>query len=123
MSQEPDRSKRERFAEFLRRLASAPPAATSLEAFQQLASVLNEVEDELTSIPFNPDTWQTDGRMYPPQQDSIRVIDGHPNVKRFRSRSHNTFFGDNGAIEIRAVTGETVIFTKPGADARGVWEQ
>jgi hypothetical protein len=123
LSARPDRPKQERFAEFLRRLGSAPPASGFEEAYDQLCAVLNEVEDEMTSIPFNPDAWQTDGRMYPPQSDSLREVDQHPKVKRFRSRAHNTFVRENGAIEIQTAPGAETLFTKPGADGKGVWEQ
>lgn len=61
-----------------------------------------------------------DGRMDPPQADSARSVPSHPSVRRFRSSSHNTFLGDNGAIEIQTLAGET-IFSKPGADGEGVW--
>jgi hypothetical protein len=112
--------KSERFAEFLRRLGFAPAAATFDEAHQQLVDILNAVEDELTSIPFDPSNWQTDGRMYPPQMDSLRVVPGRADVKRFRSKSHNTLVSDNGAIEIQTVSGKAV-FSKPGADGRGIF--
>ncbi|MFO0843741.1 MAG: hypothetical protein U0797_15330 [Gemmataceae bacterium] len=85
--------------------------------------MLTHVEDSMTSIPCNPANWRTDGRMYPPQQDSIRDVEGHPNTKRFRSLRHNTFFGENGAIEIQAVSDGAVIFAKPGANGKGVWDQ
>jgi hypothetical protein len=119
----PDRPKPERFAELLRRLGSAPAADTFDEAYEQLCIILNEVEDGMTSIPFQPELWQTDGRMYPPQADSIREVEGHSKVKRFRSRRHNTYIGENGAIEISSAPEGEVIFSKPGVDGKGVWEQ
>ncbi len=64
MSDGPDARKAERFAEFLRRLHAAPAAASFDEAFQQLGDILNTVEDEMTSIPFDPANWQSDSRMY-----------------------------------------------------------
>jgi hypothetical protein len=116
----PEPSKRVRFQEFLLRLESAPPAGSFDEAYLQICTILNAVEDELTSIPNNPETWQTDGRMYPPQMDNMRDVPDRPAVKRFRSRAHNTYIGTNGAIEIRSVdaSGEQVLFSKPGADGK-----
>jgi hypothetical protein len=117
-SREP--SKRVRFEEFLRRLESAPAAGSFDEAYLQICTILNAVEDELTSIPNNPETWQTDGRMYPPQMDNMRDVPDRLTVKRFRSRAHNTYVATNGAIEIRSVdaSGEKVLFSKPGADGK-----
>ena len=55
--------KHERLAEFLRRLSQAPCANSFEEASQQLCNILNEVENERTSIPYNPDAWQSDSRL------------------------------------------------------------
>jgi hypothetical protein len=119
--------KRVRFAEFLRRLGAAPGAASFEAAYAELCRLLNAVEDELTTIPFAPERWQTDGRLYPPQPDSMRDMAGWPQVVRFRSRRHNTFIGANGSIEIRAASHDwrdgEVLFTRPGADGKGVWDQ
>lgn len=112
-----DAPKAERFAEFLRRLGSAPSASDTDEAFRQIGDILNAVEDELTSIPFDPDNWQHDGRMYPPQEDGRRAVSGRADVARYRSKGHSTLIGSNGAIEIRDGRGR-VIFGKPGADGR-----
>lgn len=118
-----DSSKRARLAVFFEKLKAASPASTHDEAFDLLAAVLNEVENELTTIPFNPSTWQTDGRMYPPQPDSVRDVAGYPTVKRYRSVGHNTLIADNGAIEIMALPfpGGKVLFSKLGADGKDVW--
>ena len=64
----------------LDRLASAPRAATHAEAFDQLADVIDAVEDELTHIPRDPNAWQSDGRIYPPQLDARRDVDGRPDL-------------------------------------------
>jgi hypothetical protein len=119
MDDVPNPTKAERFAEFLRRLEVVAPASTFDEAYQQLSDVLNAVEDELTSIPFDPANWQNDGRMYPPQLDNLGDVAGRSDVKQFRSRAHKTLIGDNGAIEIRELSGRAVL-TKPGADGRTV---
>jgi hypothetical protein len=57
--------------------------------------------------------------MYPPQMDNLKEVPGHPEVKRFRSKKHNTLIGDNGAIAIRDHTGQT-IFSKPLSDGRSI---
>jgi hypothetical protein len=71
----------------------------------------------MTSIPFDPANWQNDGRMDPPQMDSLRAVPDRSDVRRFRSKPHNTLIGDNGAIEIRDLSGRPLL-TKPGADGR-----
>lgn len=113
--------KRERLKEFFRRLLAAPNAGTAEEAMTQLTNILNEVEDELTGVANVPENWQTDQRLYPPQKDSAREVPGHPHVKRFRSRRHNVYVGENGSIEIVALSGRIEV-RKPGLDGRSVWE-
>jgi hypothetical protein len=87
----------------------------------QFSNILIEVEDELTSIPYDPENWLVDGRLYPPQPDSARSVPGHPLVVRYRSRKHNTFVGANGSIEVQGIDGR-VHFQKRGADGRSVWQ-
>ncbi len=112
-------SKDERFEEFLRRLGLAPAAESIAQALILLSTLLAEVEDELSDIPNSPQNWQTDGRMYPPQMDSARDVPGRSDLVRFRSRGHNTFVRENGAIEIRDLQ-NSMLFCKFGADGRGV---
>jgi len=114
-----DVSKPDRFREFLRRLKQAPCVGSHDEAFDLLCRTLNKVEDELTDIPFQPDNWETDGRMYPPKDDNARDVSGRIDVIRYRHKAHSTFIRDNGAIEIQTVEG-AVLFEKPGSDGRGV---
>ena len=108
-------SKEDRFREFLRRLSAAPPARSGVEALTQLSDMLNAVEDELSGIPYRPERWQSDGRMYPPQEDNARDVPGRHDLVRYRSRGHSTWIRDNGAIEIRDRAG-AVVFRKPGSD-------
>lgn len=112
-------SKRDRLQEFYRRLMEAPRAATLDEALGQLTAILNAVEDELAGVPNNPGNWRHDGRIYPPERDSMRASPARPGVTRFRSLAHNTYIGANGAIEIVSLDG-TVELRKPGADGRGI---
>jgi hypothetical protein len=66
MSKPPDASRAERLKEFLSRLAGISPAADHDEAMEQIVETLNQVEDELTSIAYDPTFPLNDGRMYPP---------------------------------------------------------
>lgn len=114
--------KQERLKEVYRRLAAVPAARTFAEMRRQLNDVLNEVEDELTGIPYDPPCWATDGRLYPVQDDNAFHVEGHPRVTLLRARRNEIYIGDNGAIEIRNVSLRITEFSKPGEDGRGVWE-
>jgi hypothetical protein len=117
-----DAPKADRLEALFEAMTNAPVASTFDEAFELLCQTLNQVEDRMTSIPYNPNAFETDGRMYPPENDNRRVVAGHENVIRFRSLGHNTFISSNGAIEIQLIPSERVIFTKPGKDGKQVWE-
>jgi hypothetical protein len=116
-----DESRGQRLAEFFRRLAAADPVDSVEAALDLIAKTLNEVEDDLTSIPYDPDAWDTDVRMYPPCEDAARSITGHPAVRRYRNKRHNTFVRANGAFEIQRLDG-VVQVSRPGRDGPGVWE-
>jgi len=88
---------------FYERLHAAPAQSTHDESFVLLCDTLNAVEDEHSGVPSNPDNFQTDGRLYPPQSDCSYAVDGFPDVTRYRSAGHNTYISTNGAIEIKVV--------------------
>ncbi len=113
--------RRDRLAELFRRLSAAPPAASHDEMYRQLFDTLNGVEDDLTDIPYDPDKWEHDDRLYPPFPDRARPVPDRPDLIRYANRAHNTFIAVNGAIEIRLREGDVVVFAKPGADGRPVW--
>ncbi len=81
-----------------------------------LENALNQVEDELTDVPFDPDEWLNDGRLYPPRADSARRVPGRPDVTRYRSLGHNTWIARNGAIRIVEIANDSTVLDKPGAD-------
>ncbi|WP_338847004.1 hypothetical protein V8J88_24970 [Massilia sp. W12] len=110
-------TKKERLALFLSRLDAAAPVKTEAAGLALIASILNQVEDACTQIPYNPEAWADDGRMYPPQQDNRRTYTDK--VGRYRSRSHHTFIACYGAIRIESL-GKQVLFDKPGADGKMV---
>lgn len=119
MSNNPIPSKAERLAEVFNRLSTAPAVSTYDDAYALLCETIDAVEDEWTGIPNNPATWMTDGRMYPPQLDNRISVRGQPDTFRFRSKSHWSIIGANGAITITKTDG-TVIFEKAGADGQVV---
>lgn len=117
-----ERPKRERLKEFYKRLKAAPPASTWTEAYDLIVRAMNSVENDMTSIPYDPTKWQSDGRLYPPMLDNMRPVENHPKVRRFRSVAHNTFLGDNGAIQIQTLD-KKIQLDKKGFDGKGVWEE
>jgi hypothetical protein len=107
-------SREERTKLFLQRLAAAEACASSAEALALLSTTLDAIEDEFTSIPNNPANWESDGRLYPPREDSRRTVPGRSDVVRYRSRKHNTLIAANGAIQI--IRKSELCLDKPGAD-------
>jgi hypothetical protein len=114
----------ERLALFFERLGAQPPAATHDEAFRLVADTLNAVEDEFSGAAYDPEKHLSDGRMYPPQEDSRRLVEGRKDVVRYRSRGHNTWISENGAIRIEKIgsKGQPAVccLDKPGADGKTV---
>jgi hypothetical protein len=117
-------SQPERVAEFLKRLGEAGPAASREEAFRLVVDTLNGVEDQFSGVAPDPDRHLTDGRLYPPQEDSRRDVLGRDDVVRYRSRGHNTWIANNGAIRIEQIgkndEPSVCCLDKPGADDRTV---
>jgi len=111
-----------RLAEFFRRLSARPACDSHAAAYGALVATLEEVEDELTDIENQPEKWQTDGRLYPPEADHWFAVPGRSSVVRMRTKGHNIFISANGAIEIQTVRGGQVVFFKVGADGREVWD-
>lgn len=111
-----------RLQEFFARLGRYRPFTSFEEAYERLVSTLEAVEDELTGIPNNPQNWKTDGRLYPPQRDNWFEVPGHSGITRMRTKAHNVFIASNGAIEIRMIKTDQVVFSKAGSDGRKVWD-
>lgn len=116
--------KKERIAEFLRRLAAASAARSHDEAIQLVRDTLNAVEDEFSGVIADPDKYLDDGRLYPPQEDSRRLVPGRTDLVRYRSKGHNTWIGSNGAIRIDDIPNgdqqPMCCLDKPGADGKTV---
>jgi hypothetical protein len=109
-------SRKERLKIFLARLEASSPASNADDALKLLSTILNAVEDEFSGIPFNPESWIDDGRMYPPTEKNRRA-EANPSLRRYRSARHNTYVGVNGSIRIEEVEG-VVCVDKAGLDGR-----
>lgn len=115
--------KGERFRLFVQLLTSAAPARNGEEARQLLDTLLNQVEDEHSGVPYQPSNWRFDGRLYPPQDDA-ELKSPWPDVRAFRTRGHYVLFAESGAvriIEARRALGSSdgkVVLDKPGSDGR-----
>jgi len=94
------------------RLLAAPPVGTAQEAFDLLCRLLDEVEDEHSGKPKDPDPpLKYDGRMYPPQSDmTAHLPDGSI---RARSARNWVYAYVDGTILITDLDG-AVILKKPG---------
>lgn len=108
-----------RLEEFFRRLNSAGAVASFEEAYDLLCSTLNQVEDEFSGLPNEPDQWMASDRMFPPQTDRMSSVP-ECTVKRFDSLRHITYIAKNGSIEIRSKRLKAgkieVHFSKAGSD-------
>lgn len=124
MTEQPEGSvppKQERLREIFRRMEEAPPSSSFDDAYELLCTTMDEVEDELTGLPNEPERWREIPRLFPPQMDRMSRIEGCE-VYRFDSLRHVTYIAENGAIEIRSLRlaeGQLQIhFTKAGSDGR-----
>lgn len=102
----------------LERLAKAPLCRSHDEAYRLLSQELNAIEDEYSGVPFEPEKWESDGRLYMPQRDNASLSPQHRGVIRYRSRSHWTFVADNGAFLIQEIPTNRVVLERPGEDGR-----
>lgn len=114
--------KKARLELFYERLKAAPAAKDHDTAYALICTELDAVEDKHSGVANHPENWETDGRMYPPQPDSVRKVVDFPEVVRYRHLNHNTFIATNGAIEVQRVDTKEVQFAKPGANGKGVWD-
>ena len=114
-------SKAKRLQMFLQRLEAAPPASSGDEALALLAETLNGVEDEFSGVPYRPELWESDRRLYPPQPDAARKFPERPSLRKYRNKGHYNFIGLNGAIRIETLDAE-MLLDKPGQDGRKAFE-
>jgi hypothetical protein len=114
-------SKVKRLQEFFKRLDAAPPASSADAAFDLLAETLNTIEDEFSGVPFRPENWETDGRMYPPKEDSRIKCPERPSLRKYRNKRHYNYIGHNGSIRIETLDAK-ILLDKSGQDGRKTHE-
>jgi tyrosyl-tRNA synthetase len=104
---------KERLKEFFKRLQAAPPSNSAIEALDSLRFYLEQVEDEFSGVPKNPNPGlKYEGRMYPPKEDFILA---NPDGSLIAlTRGHIIEIGKNGRIEIKSKVTKVTVFSKPG---------
>lgn len=112
-------SHRERLAVFYERLRNAASCASHDAAFALLSVTLTEVEDELSGAPNRVENHLHDGRMYPPLPDNTFTVKGRPELTRYRSRGHQIYISDQGALLIAKSDG-SVELSKPSANGEEI---
>ncbi|MCI0744509.1 MAG: hypothetical protein L0Y58_03790 [Verrucomicrobia subdivision 3 bacterium] len=103
--------------EFFRRLEAAPPASNAEEALALVSRMIEEVEDDLCPLPRqDPPPRFFTGRMYAPQEDSVKRF---PNgIVRATTRRHRIVCGSNGSISVFHIRLRTLELHKEGKNER-----
>lgn len=112
----------QRFKLFLELLMSEAKSANMGEAKASLEWTLNEIEDQHSGVPYDPAKWESDGRMYPPQDDFLQK-GSNEDIAIYHSRGHRISFGRNGAIRIEVRSGPEkgkVVLDKFGQDGKAL---
>lgn len=120
------KTRAERLEIYLRYLKDAEPVGSSEDALELICRTLDEVEEEYTDDPNEPERWRELDRMFPPQSDRIALESPRPGITTVVTRGHEIYIGDNGSFEIRR-RGKTkddstpiIEMFKPGADGKGL---
>jgi len=102
-----------RLAVFFQRLEAAPAASTAGEAMSLVCRLMEQVEDELCSLPREePPPLRFTGRMYAPRPDRMRSLEDGGLVAD--ARHHRIYRRPDGAIRIELVPAGITLLTKEG---------
>jgi hypothetical protein len=104
-----------RLTELFRRLDRLPLPHSAGQAFDELNTTLEKVEDESSGVPRNPDPGLTpDGRMYPPREDHTnRLPDGGISAQ---TKGHNIEIAADGATRITSRRTGDVVYERPAGE-------
>ncbi len=100
-------SRGKRLKEFYKRLKALSPASSADEAIENITRTIDEVEDELSGIPRNPnpDMTTNNGRMYPPQADNIIPDPDVSGGYIVRTAKQKIYISPDGGIRIVELVG------------------
>ncbi|HEY3856666.1 MAG TPA: hypothetical protein VGO67_19955 [Verrucomicrobiae bacterium] len=102
---------------FFKKLKAAPSASSADEASRLVVETLNSIEDEFSGVPYRPENWRSDGRMYPSREDSLVKFPERPSLLKYRNKGHYNYIGPNGSIRVETLDGK-ILLDKPGQDGR-----
>ncbi|MGW1839614.1 hypothetical protein [Streptomyces sp. NPDC002067] len=104
----------ERLALVYERLDAMPPATSADEAFDRLGEVLDQVEDQHSGVPKNPDApLKFDGRMYHPRPDFVsRRDDGSVHAV---TKGNEIHAAANGTLTITSRRTGEAVYHRDGA--------
>ena len=110
-------SRSERRSVFFAVIADAPVSATMQQAKCLLDTALNVIEEQFSGVPYAPQNWRSDGRMYPAGEDFRRKMPTDL-VACYFHRQHESQFGANGSFRIleRHPVNPKVLMDRPGRD-------
>jgi hypothetical protein len=89
------------------------------QALELVAKLLIAVADELSGITFNPRLSAERRSNAPAEGRCSTRSQGRPDLTRYRSRRHNLYVSDDGAIRIDEVGGKCLL-SKPGRSGRTI---
>lgn len=115
MADEQPLSLPERLNKLYERLDQLPPARNADEALQQLATTLDQVEDEYSGVPRDPNPGlKFDGRMYPPREDfTERTEDGG---LRATTKGNQINISPDGTTSILSRRSGEEVYRRAGAE-------
>lgn len=109
-----DLSIRDRLSLVYERLDQMPAPTSAQEAFDRLNNTLDQVEDEYSGVPKNPNPGlKFDGRMYPPRGDYIEHAD---DGKIFAATKGNTIQAEpDGTLTVNSRSSGRPVYHREGA--------
>jgi hypothetical protein len=113
-------NKRARMQLFFKLLATARPCTDVDDAYRQIETILNAIEERHSGVPYDPGNWKNDSRLYMPLMDNSSHPRDCRGVTKLWSFGQSTLIAPNGAYLIKETRSEPVVLEKAGHDGRAV---